>query len=280
MNYYKSVFEYDDPVLFIQERIKASKLTPKGLSLRQLSKMLKLKSSSQLSEVFSKKRPFHLKLADQIGRQLKLNEKEQEYFLRLVLLRNSQDPTEKQYHEIQLQRLITGLGRKNVNVSNVEQFNLISDIFAMGVLESLSLSSEAQSLYEIHRKLKFTSTLEHLTATLSALEKAQLVVKNEELYSRKSSDGFLVPSSKNSFSVQHFHKSSMDLAKESITSQKTTERNLRASVVSIKKENYKKVVDLICQFHDSLMNLSTSTNADMSLIINSQAFIFSEKSKR
>ncbi len=272
-----SVTEYDDPYKFVKDTIESYRTTPHAFSIRKLSSKLKLKSSGQLSDILNQKRPFRIKLAQQIASEFKLTSSETDHFIQLVLLWSSKEPFEKQFLKKHLTKSKKQIRLSHVKEMDSKSFSSISNIFTIGVLESIPTDRQKLTAQEIHSHLKFKCTFEQLKQILKTLVAENLIVEKEGQFFRLNNDGYSVPDSPKAFVIRDFHKSSLDLAKESIEALDTANRNLQCSVVGIEKKQLPLLQEIIRNFHEDIMSLSNIHNADFTFIINSQSIKFSER---
>jgi uncharacterized protein (TIGR02147 family) len=270
------LYKYTDIVEYLNFTLEEKRLKNAKFSLRAWSRQLGYSNPSLLSNVLKGERKLNLKSARKISDNLRLEADGRKYFDLLVLIQNCKTTEEKKIYL----DLIDSLRPESLTTPqtlSVEAFRIISDWYHTAILEMVELSDFQNDLQYISRRLGGKVSLTNINKAISRLKKVDLLkeTENGEL-KRVKDNSFLLENHVPSEAIRYFHRQMIEKAQESIEGQPIGERYLHGTMISLKKDDFKKAQKIIQKAHAELLKLSCTGNGDELYYFNSQFFKITE----
>jgi uncharacterized protein (TIGR02147 family) len=95
MTLFMTIYEFIDPIEFVNRQFSLKKELNPRFSLRSYAKILGYENPSLISSVLKGDRKLGPELAEKIAHQLNLSPSEQKYFQLLILIKYAKNPSEK-----------------------------------------------------------------------------------------------------------------------------------------------------------------------------------------
>ncbi len=254
----RSVFEYDDIVIFLQDSFAQIKIQRPRYSLRSWSQRIGFKSPASLSRILSRTRKPTLAQVRTISKGLSLSQEEALYLETIVQC----EPKQLAHLAPQLRSLFNKSKSIDILKLSIENFNLISEWYYPALLESLSLKQTFKDVADFQQVLGAKVSLEQIQKALRDLEGLGLIVKTEAGYARKEAKTNYVEPEEASIAVRHYHSQMLQHAQESLGTIAREYRDVRGMTLAIKKENYQQVQRILENAFKDLMSLSEDSQAD------------------
>lgn len=272
-----SIYLFDDPIEFVSKQLALKKERNSKFSLRAWSKQLGFSNPSMLSSVLKGERRLQVDLAEKIGKNLKLTISEQKYFKILVLQKNAKNDEERIVYSEMLVK-----ARPNNDLHKLEldldQFRFISDWYHYVLLEMINLKDFEFDYQLIAKRLGRGVSPDLVRTAIERLSRLGLVEESKLRKILKRTNGQLILD-KNlpSDLIRNHHSVLIDFAKESISKQDISERDIRSTTISLKKEDFKAAQEILRKAHDEIRALSTVKSGDEVFEFTSQFFRITER---
>ncbi len=263
-----TIYEYTDPVLYMNDFLESRKSQEAGFSLRKWAKEMSLKSHTQLVMILNRKRELRIKHLTFLGDGLKLSSSEKIYFQTLIQFNNARDEKEKRLYEHFLADLHP---RGHFSIKEFQEFKVISDWYHMAILAMTDLTDFKMTPQNISKKLKGAVSQEEIKKALLRLIDLDLLEHLEEhkykaTYNRTTTkDDVLNKGS------QEYHKQVSELAVQSLISQDPVRREFQSFSMAISKDKIPLAKEMIREFRRKLSK-AVSGNGDEIYQTNIQFF--------
>ncbi|MGE4133957.1 MAG: TIGR02147 family protein [Bdellovibrionales bacterium] len=271
------IFDYSDFREYIKARIEQMRGTVEGFTFRSFAEEAGFKSPNFLKLVMDGKRNLSLDGARKMGRGLRLNPREIEYFENLVAANQAKGILERNDLSAKLMGLRAKYSPKPIQAVNYDYFKtwynvLVREALLVESPKSLPRRSDAfrpkLSVKEVEHSLNQLLELGLITRT----EDGRFITKEETV----RTDDFFSNSA-----LLSYHLKMMDLAKNSLTEFPGTDREIGALTLALSARGFVKVRELIKQFKAEVLAVAESelTKEDV-YQLNIQMFPLSRGLKR
>lgn len=245
-----SVYRYHDYRRYFSDVIKANKA--QGLTLRKFAQLLKI-SPAYLSQVISGKKDFSTDLLSKFKTSLRLDKNEMSHLIELLSLSRSENQKEK----IDIfNKIVKDKKYQNSNPDELEAYSYLSHWYFVALKEYLAIvGNDLKSYQQI--KSDFIYKIKD-----SEIKKA-IKFLVEENFIEFDADGNLkvIKSQVDCYSdiyrlsLSHFHKQMFNLAIEAIHFTARDKRLILGNTVSLSKEGFKKVNEIIETAHHKIAEI-------------------------
>ncbi len=257
-----TIYEFIDPIEFINRQFSLKKELNPRFSLRSYAKILGYENPSLLSSVLKGERKLGPDLADKIAKQLNLTTSEQKYFQLLILLKYAKSQTEKMMYTDMLDNSGPELTHAEFSVS-IDSFRFIDDWYHTAILEMIELKDFRYDLGIIARRLGRGLNRELVEAAVQRLIRLGLAEESKTKRYLKRKDGsFIIDKNIPSDAIKKHHDQFVQFARQAIYDQPMEERDIRGTTITIKKKDYKKAQEILKQAHADLVELSCKGDGD------------------
>ncbi|MGZ3789246.1 MAG: TIGR02147 family protein [Bacteriovorax sp.] len=251
-----TIFEFIDPIEYVNRQFSLKKELNPSFSLRSYAKLLGYENPSLISSVLKGERKLSSELAEKIASQLNLTPSEQKYFQLLILIKYAKNPSEKMMYKDLLESTRPDIIKSEFSVS-VDSFRFIADWYHTAILEMIELKDFRYDLGAIARKLGRGLNRELVEAAVMRLVRLGLVEESKTKRFLKRKEGsFVVDKNIPSDAIKKYHDQFIQFARMAIFDQPIDERDIRSSTITIKKKNYKQAQDILKKAHNDLLELS------------------------
>jgi len=237
------ITEYQDPVTYMGDMIKYRKAEQRAFSVLKVCRELRRCSPALISLILKRERVITPERVEDLSKVMGLTSSERQYFkdwIEKIALGEKFEPvTEKAQAK-----------RKNVST------HLLKDWLNVYVKDAFSLSS-------------IQSDPERIFAFLGGIASRARIEKSIRFllgngYLRKTQDGKIVldtplavsdqglPNSK----IRQFHRASLKIARDAVEQYPVDERLANALVVTVDKEEYSELCDIVAEFSEKLKKYS------------------------
>lgn len=266
------VFDFNDPVDFLNFSFESKRIKNIKFSMRAWARQLGYENPSYLSHILKKERKINPKLATKFIENLKLKDEEKKYFEILILLENSTTVDQKNLYL----DILESMRPKHVKTSqplNADIFRVISDWHHTAILELVELKDFIYDENYISQRLGGEASPQNIRKAIGRLLKLELLeIHASGKLKRVKDNPILLESSIPNEAIRHFHKQMIEKAKDSIDSQNIGDRDIRGSTISIKRSDYPKIKKIIEKAHTEIAQFSTIGEGDELYQFNTQFF--------
>ena len=257
-----TIFEFSDPIEFINRQFSLKKEMNSRFSLRSYAKLLGYENPSLLSSVLKGERKLSPELADKIAEQLHFSNAEKKYFHLLILSKYAKSEADKKMYQEMIE--VTGPEVvKNEFSVHIDSFRFINDWYHTAILEMIELKDFRYDLGIIARKLGRGLNRELVEVAISRLVRLGLVEESKTKRFLKRKEGhFIIDKNIASDAIKAHHDQFVQFARAAIFDQPSDQRDVRSSTITIKKKNYKKVCDILKKAHQDIVELSCNGDGE------------------
>lgn len=277
MNYSELIFNFSDPVDFLNYALGLKQLNNRRFSLRAWARQLGFINPSFLSHILKNERKLNLDLAAKITDNLKLKSDAKRYFEYLILFKYSKTMDEKSIYSEMIES-IKPEKIKSQQTLSIEEFRIISDWYHTAILEMVELKDFKYDLEYISQRLGGEYSIQEVKKAVERLLDLELL---KEIPSgkikRNKGNSILLENNIPNIAVRHYHKQLLEKAKVAIDSQTINERDIRGTTISIKKKDYNKITEIIKKAHSEILKYSTEGEGEEIYHLSSQFFRLTQK---
>lgn len=275
----RQIFQFTDPVEYLNYEFELKKIKNSRFSLRGWSRQLGYENPSLLAHILKRERRLTAGFVEKVSDNLKLNSKARRYFEVLVLLQNSKAPEEKLIYSDLLETL-RPKSQKETQSLNIEAFRVISEWHHAAVLEMTELKDFKNDPIYISRRLDGEVSPSNVIKAIERLLKLELLEKTKTGGLKRATENtFLFENRIPNDAVRHFHKQMIAKATQAIERQQINERYISGSTVTLHKRDYEKAVEILRQAHKEITNLSCKKDGDELYQFNTQFFRLTKQSE-
>lgn len=242
-----SVYEYPNTREFLLATFKQKQKHNPRFSLRAWSKQMGFGNPMLLSRVLNNKTKVQPDVARKLSQALSLSSDESKYFELLSLYELTETPSEKELYQELIQSLRPEF---HFTALEIDRFRAISDWYYLPILEMTFLKNFESKPEWIAKKLGHGLTPETVKLAIDRLIRLGLIERKSDGTLKKIPKGRLWAGDRGmQQAVRQYHAQMMDRAKQAMSTQKTEERFLSSSTVTIKKSDLEKIQKIIqkCQ---------------------------------
>jgi uncharacterized protein (TIGR02147 family) len=252
MDQMERVFAFDDPVDFLNFELRERQKRDARFSLRAWSRQVGYKNPSYLSHVLSRKRRLKPEFAGKLASDLSLRGRPLKYFELLVMSQNAATEGEQEtYRKLLASTKPRRSGSSSANELSLETFSLVADWYHWAILEMTDLEGFDPEPKAIQKKLCVKVDLKTIRQATDRLLRAGLLTRD--------GSGRIVRSNKDSNNETHapaqpeavvaYHKQMGALGLKAVAEQGAEERTFYGSTLTFRRENMKKVQDILKEAH-------------------------------
>ncbi|MCT4641876.1 MAG: TIGR02147 family protein [Bacteriovoracaceae bacterium] len=240
-----SIFNYEDPSLFLRDSWNKKRVYNKNFSLRAWARQLGMSSHGTFYHIVQGKRPLPKKYVKAISNSLDLSPKESMYLETLIDFSKAKTIEHKSYYRERLQDLAPG---RKLNFYEIETFHFLKDPLNGAIIELTNLKGFKNDPLWIKDRLTIKASLNDIQNTIKRLldldllkldNKGNLVQSNSLLHTKQDI--------KNE-ALQEYHKNVLNLAAEQISEQEVNKREYNATAMGIKVKDIPRAKERVREF--------------------------------
>lgn len=233
-----NIYDYQDPVLFMRDRISYLKMEHPSYSISRICRGLRRCSPSLISNILSGKRRITEDRLRDIATVLKLQANEREVFAAMVRGEIKDHP---KINETQ----------KNSKRRRVSSF-ILNDWINPFVKDAFRLASVKSNLESIYEELSNLATRKRINRSIEFLVKQGYLKRNQAGQLEESEPLQVVGDLEADRKIKHFHKQTLEIAKKGIDRFSIDERLAQAMIMPVDAESYQELKQLITGFSEQL----------------------------
>lgn len=251
-----TIYEFNDPLEFVNRQFSLKKEVNPRFSLRSYAKLLGYENPSLLSSVLKGERKLGPELAEKIAQQMKLSPAEQKYFQILILIKYAKNSSEKMMYTDLLHSTKPESVHSEFSVS-IDSFRFIGDWYHLAILEMIELKDFKYDLGYMVRKLGRGLNRELVDSAVQRLIRLGLVEESKtKRFLRRKEGSFVLDKDVPDDAIKKHHDQFIQFARAAIFDQEIENRDVRSTTITLKKKNYKKAQDILKKAHAEIMELS------------------------
>ncbi len=243
------IYDYLDPVNFINDKFKEIKERNSGFSLRAWARQLGMKSHGPLHAILKKQRSIPKKLTPFLIKSLKLSGEEAKYFEALVDFHRAKTPQEKDFYKEKLDKLSPVPLRE---INDLEAYRYITDPVHITLAEMTQLEGYQhdpawiKQHYRVNQNMRDIETVMNRLTQLGVIKKQgrKIIKPVEHIYTK-----YDIPSS----AIQNYHKQCSQFAIDQISEQSVDQKEFNAIAFNIDTEDLPEIKSRIRDFVNDLI---------------------------
>lgn len=267
------LYNYSDPVEFLNALLKSKQTANPQYSLRSWVKQLGLNNVAMLSMVLNKKRRLLPRLSTRISQHLlqseQFNEEEARYFDTLVHYHNSNVSSEKIFYE----KLLSSLRPdKHFSTIELDTFRVLTEWYHIIILEMTFLKDFVPDAKWIVKKMHQEITLTQAQEALDRLLRLELLKKDKNGKLSRTTKNLKTPDDIPNEHLRKLHAQMIQRSIKALEGQTVKERDITTQILSIQKERIPGAKEIIKEFRVKLSKYLESHPGDSVYQINIQFF--------
>lgn len=243
----QSIYEYKDYRKFLNDFYETNKKEKSFFSHRYFCNKANLSSPMHLKLVMTGERNLSHKSIKSFIKGLGLKSKEATYFENMVYFNQTKNSEEQLEYYNKLIKLSRPRSSSGSQLGNKHQKSLFSKWYYPLVYEFVGQKNFIENPTSIFKKLEGRVTIPEIKKTLSDLENAKLLVRDEENKLRQKNYRVETDDEIEDLLIRHYHKKMLEIAKEKIDAP-LNEREFGFITVSSTPEKFKKLKMAIKEF--------------------------------
>jgi len=267
------VFNYHDPVEFLNASLQATQIKNPSFSLRSWSKQLGMNHVAMLSMVLNRKRKLLPNLSSKISNQFlttgKFKEKEARYFDILVLFNNAITVEEKTFYEGILSSLKPD---RSFSTLDLDQLKIISDWYHAAILEMTALKNFNSDPQWMHLKLGESVSLDQVKQAVERLLRLGLLERTPEGTLIRTKVLLATPSDVPNKSLRQFHTQLISRAISALEMQSVEKRDITSYTFTVDTKKLPEAKKMIRDFRRKLALFLETDGGDAVYQLNVQLF--------
>lgn len=269
----KSIFEYSDYRLFLQEFLRDARLRGAELTYDELGRKLGFISKGFITQILQGKSKIPedkiLKFAAALG----LKKKEEEYFEALV--RFDQARTHRLKNE-QFQKLISRF-KTRIRCVGPDQYEFYNEWYYSAIRSLLSYYPFKGDYEQLAQQLVPQITPRQARNAVELLERLSMIKKDTDGYYQLTDRILSSGGSVERVAIVNFQKITMDLARESLEKFPKNQRDSSTLTLGLSEEGYRTIVEKIALLRKELLDVARlDRKIDRVIQINLHAFPLSK----
>lgn len=245
------LFQYDDFRVYLRDWFAWMKSVKSGFSHRVFSRLTGFKAPNQLLLVIQGKRNVALNTVGKYFTALKLKQSERKYFELLVKFNQADDMVAKNEYF----RELSTFWLKKGSLLEPKQQKYLSNWYYAAIREMVNLKDFKEDGYWIARRLGGLVTPPQARRAFEVLLELGLLKRNEQGKLVQDSHYVTTGDEIESVGAYLYHDQMIKLARESLRTKPSSERNLTALTFTMRKADYESVVAEIHEFRKKLVSL-------------------------
>ena len=267
------VFQYHDPVEFLNAAIQSMQTINPSFSLRAFSKQLGMNHVAMLSMVLNRKRKLLPSLSSKVSNHFKatgrFNETEARYFDMLVLFHNAMSIDEKNFYEGILSNLKPD---RRFSTLELDKLNIISDWYHAAILEMTELKDFNSDPQEICLRLGDNVNIDQVRTAIERLLRLGLLERTQKGELKKTTVLLATPSDIPNKSLKKFHTELISKAIKALETQSVEKRDITSFTMTIDTGKIPEAKKMIRDFRRKLAAFLETPNGDSVYQLNIQLF--------
>jgi uncharacterized protein (TIGR02147 family) len=266
------VFDYNDPVDFLNASLKVMQVKNPQFSMRAWGKQLGLGHVAMLSMVLNRKRKLlpslSGKISEQFLKQGRFTQDESRYFDMLVLFSNASSMEEKNFY----QRILSELRPdRQFSTLDLDRIRFISDWYHIAILEMTYLKDFNSDPQWIRLRLGDSVNESQVKDAIDRLIRLDLL-KVTEMGLKKSQDSLESPTDIPNAALREFHAQMIRKALEALERQAIQDREVSSQTMAISKERLPEAKMMIRKFRRDMSKFLQTDQNDGVYQLNIQLF--------
>jgi uncharacterized protein (TIGR02147 family) len=251
----ETVFAYMDYRQYLLDFFQEKKRLNTKYSLSLLADRAGFKARDYLLRVMQGKRNLSSEGIDKLSKLFALSEKQSEYFSALVLFNQANNIMEKEKYFTQLSEF-QKYGRHQQ--LRQDQFEYLSSWHPSAIRSLLSLGNYGDDFERMGKLLDPPLTAKQIRDSIELLLRLGLIQKNSKGNYSVTQMALSTGDEVASLSVANFHKSTMELAKQSIDKHPSSSRDISGVTMSISQTGYRRIKSELQAFRKKIMAIATA----------------------
>lgn len=248
-----SVFDYDNPRLFLSDLYESKKEVAPKLSIRKWSTQIGFRSHSLLSMILTGNRQMNIRHALTISQHLNMTANEQIYFQSLVQLQHTQSPEDKDKILNMLHKL-EGTKQSQLRKLEVTQSKILSNPLHYIILALIQTKNFSPDPSWIKNKIRLKYTSMEIRNAIERLVEGKLINQDARGEITLNHDVTTAANDVPNEAVRTLHEKTMLENIKCLNDVSLEQREFQNYFISIKKADLPDIKNKIRAFNESIIN--------------------------
>lgn len=263
-----SVFEYENPCLYLKDLISAAKEKNSIFSYRYIGSKTNI-DASNIAKVVQGKRNLSLSMGEEFARFFKLKKRERLYLENLIKLNKTNDEKKRQSIFEELMKL------RNVNPQKIEvkQYDLYQKWHHIAILALLHYFEFTGNFKELASFLDPEISEKEAIESIVLLEKLGLIKKDENDKYRHTHTLISTGEEWRSIAIKTFQRDMLNLALRSVNQHSQKLRDISTITITGSKDDIEKIKSEAAKFRKKVLRIAEDSEECQSVYqLNIQLF--------
>lgn len=229
-----SIFNYDNPSLFLRDAWNQKRAFNKNFTLRAWAGQLGISSHGSFYQMVLGKRPLPRKYVKQISKSLKLGPKESLYLENLIEYSKAKSMEHKSYCKERLQDLSPV---QKLSFYEIETFHFLKNPLNGAIIELTSLKDFQFDIIWIQNRLAIKATQAEIQKSIQLLLELKLLQTDTDGKLKRTQEHIFTKQDVRNEALQEYHKNILNLGADAISTQAVEKREFNATAMGIKTKD-------------------------------------------
>lgn len=274
----ESLFSYTDYRLYLKDYISIKKAEKGSFSLKTVADRAGFKARDFILRIMNGERNLSQSGSYKMSEALRLSEKETDYFINLVAFNQAETPKEKEFF---YQKMAQVCRHGKQQKLRQDQFTYFSEWYYAALRSILPVLDFKDDYRAIGKFLTPSLSAAQVEKAVMFLLELGLLEKDPEGKYHVSTPQLTAGEAVKSVAMMRFHKQSLDLARRSLESCTTDERDISGVTMSLSQKGFKKIREEIAVFRKKVMCIAEEdSHEEGAFQLNLQLFPLSKRRTR
>lgn len=271
----ETIFAYTDYRLFLKDLFAFKKSQNKSYSLKIVADRAGFKARDYFLRVMNGTRNLSQSGCFKLSEALQLSGKEADYFTNMVAFNQAETAREKEFFYLKMAEI--GKYGKQQKIRN-DQFEYFSEWYYSALRSLLPVVNFNDDFTAIGKFLSPQLSGSQVEKAVNVLIALQLLEKTGDGSYKVTSSQLTAGDAVKSVAMMRFHKQSLDLARRTLDTCKSDERDISGVTMSLSRNAFEKIKEEIALFRKKVMLVAESdSHEDQVFQLNLQLFPLSKR---
>jgi uncharacterized protein (TIGR02147 family) len=246
-----------------------------SFSVRAFSKFLGYKNPTLLNDILRRKRKPTVEIALRLSHKLSYPKHRTDYLIKICEYERARGTQERDAIMLQLRKL---LAQKKWEIIDVNQLDLINNPFLLLIYNMIALKDFKPDAAYLNKRLRFKISqkqIDHALETLIALKYVRVDRQGNYKFVHEQAVITAENPGANPQVMDQFHQSLLTLTQSAIENHSPKERDVRATILPLRKKDFELILDEITQSHQKAATYAVDSGADDVYILSTHLVPFS-----
>lgn len=252
-----SIFEYENPALFLRDSWNKKRAFNKNFTLRAWATQLGISSHGTFYQMVQGTRPLPKRYVRPLSKSLNLSPKESLYLETLIEFTSAKTMEHKSYCKERLHDLAPG---EKLSFHEIETFNFLKNPLNGAIIELTGLKDFHFDVEWIQNRLVIKATQQEIQRSIQLLLELKLLQKTDDGKLMRAHGHIYTKQDVRSEALQEYHRNVLALGTEAVGTQAVEKREFNATAMGIKMKDLPAIKEDIRTFMNDFIKKYEATD--------------------